>query len=86
MRTRHYVNFGTRVITIVTEVMEHLSGVMFTAYVENCSVRSHYLQNENIRRLWIEGICAILDGADDKVRAEINSIIEIELKSFSSNR
>jgi len=84
MRTRHYVNFGTRVITIATEVMEHLSGVMFTAYVENCSVRSHYLQNENIRRLWIDGICAILDGADDAVRKELNNIIEIELKAYSN--
>jgi hypothetical protein len=84
MKTRHYVNFGTRVITVAAEIMEHLNGVMFTAYVENCSVRSHYLQNENIRRLWIDGICAILEGADDAVRKELNTIVDIELKAYSS--
>ena len=83
MKTRHYVNYGPHIINVTAERMEHHNGVMFTAYAGNCSVRSRHLDNEEIRGLWIDGLCALLGGADDSVRDQLNTIIDIELKAFS---
>jgi hypothetical protein len=84
MKTKHYVNYGPHIINVLAETMEHINGVMFTAYVGVCSVRSHHLLNEEVRRLWIEGVCALIGGGDDNLRAEINSVVELELKAHKS--
>jgi hypothetical protein len=62
--------------------MENVRSVLFTAYVNNCSVRSHHLQNEEVRNSWVAGVWALLGGGDDDTRAELSGIIDIELKAF----
>lgn len=74
-KTRHYINYGPSVITLLFQSTEHFVGTVVTAYVDNCSVRSHHLQNDAVRDAFIEGVCALVGGADEEFRDTLNDLI-----------
>ena len=74
-KTRHHINYGPAVVTLLFQSTEHFIGTVATAYVDNCSIRSHHLQNDAVRESFIEGVCALVGGADNEFRTNLDDII-----------
>jgi len=81
-KNRYHINYGPYVATLMAQCTEHFHGLVFTAYVDNISVRSHQLHNQAVRDDFIEAVSAILGGADGDFRSKLDSIIEQEVSAI----
>lgn len=82
-QARHYIECGLTVVTLLAQKTDHFQGLVFTAYANDCSVRSHQLGSTPRRDIYVDAVAA-LAGGDDEFKDKVRSKIQLELDRAST--
>jgi hypothetical protein len=66
------------VVSLLAQQTEKFQGVVFTAYADNCSCRTHHAHLEETREQFINAVTSLV-GGDDVFRIKLRGIIATEL-------
>ncbi len=85
-QARHYIECGLTVVTLLAQKTDHFQGLVFTAYANDCSVRSHQLGSTPRRDIYVDAVAALAGGMDnEEFKNNVRSKIQLEIDRAQPN-